>query len=320
MGAAANGIAYHGGFIPYVGTFLNFSDYMRGSVRLAALAGLHVIYVWTHDSVGLGEDGPTHQPIEHYAALRAMPNLWFMRPGDANEATAAWRVAVERRGGPIALSLTRQKLPTLAGTPELADDGVARGGYVLRRARGEDAGEAPEVVLIATGSELQLAFKAAEALEADASPISARVVSLPCWELFDAQDEAYRESVIPRGARKRVTIEAGASTGWERYAGDDGAIIGIDHFGASAPAGTIFEKLGFTTDRVAEVARRVVRDGLRGRIPTLDPGHQPAGLGIGQPIPSGPEAVATGAARASEPGAGGGAGVDRTGATDPGHS
>jgi len=320
MGAAANGIAYHGGFIPYVGTFLNFSDYMRGSVRLAALAGLHVIYVWTHDSVGLGEDGPTHQPIEHYAALRAMPNLWFMRPGDANEATAAWRVAIERRGGPIALSLTRQKLPTLAGTPELADDGVARGGYVLRRARGEDAGKAPEVVLIATGSELQLAFKAAEALEADASPISARVVSLPCWELFDAQDEAYRESVIPRGARKRVTIEAGASTGWERYAGDDGAIIGIDHFGASAPAGTIFEKLGFTTDRVAEVARRVVRDGLRGRIPTLDPGHQPAGLGIGQPIPSGPEAVATGAARASEPGAGGGAGVDRTGATDPGHS
>ena len=285
MGAAANGIAYHRGFIPYVGTFLNFSDYMRGSVRLAALAGLHVIYVWTHDSVGLGEDGPTHQPVEHYAALRAMPNLWFIRPGDANEATAAWRVAVERRGGPIALSLTRQKLPTLAGTPELAGEGVARGGYVLRRGRGEDAGTGPDVVLIATGSELQLAMEAAEALEADASPISARVVSLPCWELFDAQDEAYRESVIPRNARKRVTIEAGASTGWERYAGDDGAIVGIDHFGASAPAGTIFEKLGFTPERVADVARRVVRDGLRGRIPTLDPGHQPAGLGIGQPIP-----------------------------------
>jgi transketolase len=232
----------------------------------------------------------------------------------------AWRIAVERRGGPIALSLTRQKLPTLEGTAELAGDGVARGGYVLRRARGEDVGMAPDILLIATGSELQLAMQAAEALEADAPSISARVVSLPCWELFDAQDEAYRESAIPRAARKRVTIEAGASTGWERYAGDDGAIIGIDHFGASAPAGTIFEKLGFTPERVAEVARRVVRDGLRGRIPTLDPGHQPAGLGVGHPMPSGPEAVAVGAADASEPGTSRGAGVDRTGSTDPGHS
>ena len=281
MGGAVNGIAYHGGFIPYAATFLNFSDYMRGSVRLAALAGLHVIYVWTHDSVGLGEDGPTHQPIEHYAALRAMPNLWFVRPGDANEATAAWRVAVERNGGPIALSLTRQKLPALPGTAELAEEGVARGGYVLRRARGEDAGTAPELLLIATGSELQLAFKAAEALEADAPPIAARVVSLPCWELFESQDEAYRESVIPREVTRRVIIEAGASTGWERYAGDDGAIVGIDHFGASAPAGTIFAKLGFTPGRVADVARRVVREGLRGRVPTIDPGHQPAGLRAG---------------------------------------
>ena len=290
MGGAVNGIAYHGGFIPYAATFLNFSDYMRGSVRLAALAGLHVIYVWTHDSIGLGEDGPTHQPVEHYAALRAMPNLWFMRPGDANEATAAWRVAVERRGGPIALSLTRQKLPTLAGTAELARHGVARGGYVLRRARGEDEGAAPEILLIATGSELQLAFAAADALEADASPVSARVVSLPCWELFEAQDEAYRESVIPRSVRRRVTVEAGATTGWERYAGDDGAVLGIDHFGASAPAGMIFAKLGFTADRVADVARRVVRDGLRGRVPTLDPGHQPAGLGLGEPMVTEPAA------------------------------
>ena len=280
MGGAVNGIAYHGGFIPYAGTFLNFSDYMRGSVRLASLAGLHVIYVWTHDSVGLGEDGPTHQPIEHYAALRAMPNLWFVRPGDANEATAAWRVAIERRGGPVGLALTRQKLPTLAGSAELAQAGVAHGGYVLRRARGEDTGKAPDVILIATGSELQLAFAAAEALEADASPISARVVSLPCWEAFEAQDEAYRESVLPREVRRRVTIEAGATTGWERYAGDDGALIGIDHFGASAPAGTIFAKLGFSAERVTDVARRVARDGLRGRVPTLDPGHQPAGLGL----------------------------------------
>ena len=288
MGGAVNGIAYHGGFIPYAATFLNFSDYMRGSVRLAALAGLHVIYVWTHDSVGLGEDGPTHQPIEHYAALRAMPNLWFVRPGDANEATAAWRIAVERDGGPVALALTRQKLPTLAGTAELAREGVARGGYVLRRARGEQAGKAPELLLIATGSELQLAFAAAEALEQDS--IEARVVSLPCWEAFERQDEAYRDSVIPPSVRRRVTIEIGSATGWERYAGDEGAIIGIDHFGASAPAGTIFEKLGFTTERVVDVARRVVREGLHGRIPTLDPGHQPAGLGLGH----GPTAAAIG--------------------------
>ena len=320
MGGAANGIAYHGGFIPYVGTFLNFSDYMRGSVRLAALAGLHVIYVWTHDSVGLGEDGPTHQPVEHYAALRAMPNLWFVRPGDANEATAAWRVAVQRRGGPVALSLTRQKLPTLEGTAELAEDGVARGGYVLRRARGDEAGGEPELLLIATGSELQLAFKVAEALESDDSPIAARVVSLPCWELFEEQDEAYRESVLPRRVRRRVTIEAGASTGWERYAGDDGAIVGIDHFGASAPAGTIFAKLGFTPERIADVARGVVRGGVRGRIATLDPGHQPTGLGVGEPMPAGPEAVAIGAAHASGADAGGDPGVDRTNSTVPGHS
>jgi transketolase len=199
MGGAGNGIAYHGGFIPYVGTFLNFSDYMRGAVRLSALAGLHIVYVWTHDSIGLGEDGPTHQPIEHYAALRAMPNLWFVRPGDPNEAIEAWRLALTRRGGPDALALTRQKLPTLAGTPELAREGVARGGYVLRKASAEADGHDPDVILIATGSELQLAAAAAEALERDS--IGARVVSLPCWEAFDRQDEAYRESVLPSAAR-----------------------------------------------------------------------------------------------------------------------
>jgi transketolase len=299
MGGIVNGIAYHRGFIPYAGTFLNFSDYMRGAVRLAALAGLHVIYVWTHDSVGLGEDGPTHQPIEHYASLRAMPNLWFVRPGDANEATAAWALAVQRTTGPVALALTRQKLPTLEATAELAREGVARGGYVLRKAKREDNGTAPDLLLIATGSELQLAFAAAKALEAEG--IAARVVSLPCWEAFDAQDEAYRESVIPTEVRRRVTIEVGATLGWERYAGDEGAILGIDHFGASAPAGTIFEKLGFTADRVTDVARRVVRDGLRGRIPTLDPGH---GGGAG-----GHPTVGSGDS-----------GVDRTTKSDPGHS
>jgi transketolase len=306
MGGIANGIAYHRGFIPYVATFLNFSDYMRGSVRLAALAGLHVIYVWTHDSVGLGEDGPTHQPIEHYAALRAMPNLWFVRPGDANEASAAWALAVSRVGGPTALSLTRQKLPTLAGTAELAREGVARGGYVLRT-----GGDTPDLILIATGSELQLAASTAEALEGEG--IHARVVSLPCWAAFDEQDAAYRESVLPSSVRRRVTIEAGATLGWERYAGDEGAILGIDHYGASAPAGTIFEHFGFTTDRVVDVARRVVRDGLRGRIRTVDPGHQPVGLRRDRPT----HADADGSHPSLDAGD---PGVARSGSSDPGHS
>ncbi len=294
MGGIANGIAYHGGFIPYDATFLTFSDYMRGSVRLSALAGLHVIHVWTHDSVGLGEDGPTHQPVEHYAALRAIPNLWFVRPGDANETSAAWALAVERGDGPVALALTRQKLPTLPGTSELAREGVARGGYVLREA----GGGSPSLIFIATGSELQLAFAAADALEADGIPT--RVVSLPCWERFDAQDQAYRDAVLPPAVRKRVSVEIGVTLGWERWVGDEGAIIGLDHFGASAPAGTIFEKFGFTAERVADVGRRVVRDGLRGRIPTVDGGHF---------------------GKQGHPTLGSGdAGVDRTGSSDPGHS
>ena len=274
MGAIANGIAYHGGFLPYCATFLTFSDYMRGSVRIAALSELHVTYVWTHDSVGLGEDGPTHQPVEHFAALRAIPNLWFVRPGDANETAAAWALAVERpsidgaTSGPVALALTRQKLPTLPGTKELAREGVRRGGYVLREA----SGGTPELILVATGSELQLAFSAAEALEADGIPT--RVVSLPCWERFEVQDQAYHDAVLPPTVRKRVTVEMGISLGWERYAGDEGAIIGIDHFGASAPAGTILRAFGFTAERVADVGRRVVREGLRGRQPTLSTPHR----------------------------------------------
>jgi len=286
MGGAANGIAYHGGFTPYAGTFLNFSDYMRGSVRLAAMAGLHVVYVWTHDSVGLGEDGPTHQPVEHYAALRAMPNLWFIRPGDANETAAAWRVAAERRGGPVALSLTRQKLQTLPGTAELAREGVRRGGYVLRESGGDPAwieGRGPDgnerIILIATGSELQLAVGAAEALEREGHPT--RVVSLPCWELFGQQDAHYRDAVLPPEVRARVAIEAGSSLGWDRWAGDRGAIVALDHFGASAPAGTILERFGFTVDRVAEVARKVLRGEVRGLIPTLDSGHPPGDRGRG---------------------------------------
>ena len=266
MGAIANGIAYHGGFIPYTATFMTFSDYMRGAIRVAALSGLHEVYVFTHDSIGVGEDGPTHQPVEHYAALRAIPNLWFLRPGDANEAAAAWALAVSRPhvagagAGPVALSLTRQKLPTLPGTDAHAREGVLRGGYVLREA----SSGTPALILVATGSELSLAFSAADALEADG--IATRVVSLPSWERFEAQDAAYRESVLPRAVRKRVTVESGVSLGWERYAGDEGAIIGIDRYGASAPAPKIFEAFGLTATNVADVGRRVVREGLAGRV------------------------------------------------------
>ncbi len=279
MGGIANGIAYHGGFIPYAGTFLNFSDYMRGSVRLAALSGVHVIYVWTHDSVGLGEDGPTHQPVEHYAALRAIPNLWFVRPGDANETSAAWAIALRRPDGPVALALTRQKLATLPETAERARDGVARGGYVVRESSGGP--EAIDLILIATGSELPLVAAASDALAAEG--IRTRVVSIPCWELFDLQPAAYRDEVLPPRVRKRVSVEAGVSLGWERFVGDEGAIVGIDHFGASAPGATIFEHFGFTPERVADVGRRVVRDGLHGRVPTVDHGHQPAGLHLAGP-------------------------------------
>ncbi len=274
MGGITNGIALHGGFIPYCATFLQFSDYMRGSVRLAALSGLHVIYVWTHDSVGLGEDGPTHQPVEHYAALRAIPNLWFVRPGDANEAAAAWALAVERRGGPVALALTRQKLTTFAETADRARDGVRRGGYVVRESSGGPDGI--DLILVATGSELALAMGAAANLEAEGTRV--RVVSLPCWEAFDVQDAAYRDAVLPPAVTKRLSIEVGVSLGWDRWVGPDGAIMALDGFGASSPAATIFEHFGFTVDHATEVARGVARGTVRGRVPVPDPGHQPAGL------------------------------------------
>lgn len=273
MGGIVNGLAYHGGFRPYAATFLTFSDYMRGSVRLAALSELPVTYVWTHDSVGLGEDGPTHQPVEHYAALRAIPNLWFVRPADANETAAAWALAIERRDGPVALALTRQKLPVLPGTTDRAREGVRRGGYVIRPASSEVAGRLPDLVYVATGSEVHLAIAAAEALEADG--IATRVVSLPCWEAFEAQDAAYREAVLPTAIGRRVAVELGVSLGWERWTGAEGAIIGLDHFGASAPGSAILQAFGFTATAVADVGRRVVREGLHGRVaprPTTDEG------------------------------------------------
>lgn len=266
MGAIANGIAYHGGLLPYVATFLNFSDYMRGSVRLAALSGLGVIYVWTHDSVGLGEDGPTHQPVEHYAALRAMPNLTFIRPGDANEASAAWALAVEQRHSPTALALTRQKLPILQGTAKKARAGVRDGAYVLAEATAA-SGESttPQLILLATGSEVSLAMEVREILMAEGTAV--RVVSMPSWERFMAQPASYRDDVLPPTVSARVSVEAGSSFGWERWVdAASGAIVSIDRFGASAPAGHILERFGFTADAVAEVARGVLRGDISGII------------------------------------------------------
>ena len=269
MAAITNGIAYHGGLIPFSATFLTFSDYMRGSLRLAALAGLGSIFVFTHDSIGLGEDGPTHQPVEHYAALRAIPNLRFFRPGDPNEAAQAWGVAIERRDAPTVLAFTRQKLPVLPGSITGAAAGVKRGAYVVR-----EASTQAKAILIATGSEVHLAVAAADLLEASGTPT--RVVSAPCLELFGDQDAAYRESVLPAAVRARVGIEAGVSLGWDRWTGSDGAIIAMDRFGASAPAPTLFAQFGFTPDRIAEVARGVIAGTHRGVIPTphLHDGHK----------------------------------------------
>ncbi|HEV2780840.1 MAG TPA: transketolase [Actinophytocola sp.] len=250
MGAILNGIVLHGPTRPYGATFLVFSDYMRPSVRLAALMELPVIYVWTHDSIGLGEDGPTHQPIEHLAALRAIPNLVVVRPGDANETAAAWRATLEQSDRPVGLALTRQNLPVLEGTGELAAEGVARGGYVLADA----SGGLPQVILIATGSELQMAVEARKVLEAEG--VGTRVVSMPSVEWFDAQDQAYRDTVIPPSVRARVTVEAGVAQPWHRFAGDAGEIISIEHYGASADYQTLFREFGFTTENVVAAAKR----------------------------------------------------------------
>ncbi|MFE2751293.1 transketolase [Actinosynnema sp. NPDC059335] len=249
MGSILNGIALHGPTRPYGGTFLVFSDYMRPAVRLAALMKSPVVYVWTHDSIGLGEDGPTHQPIEHLAALRAIPGLSVVRPGDANETAAAWRAIVSQRGiGPIGIALTRQNLPVLEGTKEKATEGVARGGYVL-----EGEGE-PELILIATGSELQIAVEARKVLEAEG--VAVRVVSMPSVEWFDSQDKGYQEQVLPSSVKARVVVEAGIAQPWHRFAGDAGEIVSIEHFGASADYQTLFREFGFTTENVVAAARR----------------------------------------------------------------
>ena len=252
MGAAANGMALHGGIIPYTATFLIFSDYMRPPMRLAALMGQRVVYVFTHDSIGLGEDGPTHQPIEQLMGLRAIPNLVVIRPGDATESVQAWRSALERRDGPTVLVLSRQSLPVLDRTALAPASGARRGGYVLW-----ESSERPDVILIGTGSEIHVALEAGNLLRHEG--IHARVVSLPSWELFDAQSAEYRESVLPSDIKARVSIEAATSLGWERYVGSEGVAIGLSHFGASAPAGVLYEKFGLTAQRMADEATKRMR-------------------------------------------------------------
>ncbi|EOD68585.1 transketolase [Amycolatopsis vancoresmycina] len=250
MGSILNGIALHGGTRPYGATFLIFSDYMRPPVRLAALMKAPVTYVWTHDSIGLGEDGPTHQPIEQLSALRAIPGLNVVRPADANETAYAWKAVLEDIHHPSGLALTRQNVPVLEGT---SAEGVAKGGYVLA-----DSDGTPDVVLIATGSEVQLAVEAKKTLDADG--VKARVVSMPCVEWFDAQDAAYRESVIPAAVKARVSVEAGIAQSWHRFTGDAGVNVSIEHFGASADAATLFREFGFTAEAVVEAARRSIQN------------------------------------------------------------
>jgi transketolase len=248
MGAVLNGMAAHGGIIPFGATFLIFSDYMRPPMRLAALMELHTIYVFTHDSIGLGEDGPTHQPVEQLANLRAVPRLVVIRPGDANETVVAWRVAIETRGRPVALVLSRQAVPTLDRSQFAPADGLRRGAYVLA-----DAPDGrPDVILIASGSELSLAVGARQKLLEQA--VRARVVSMPSWELFDAQPRDYRDSILPPAVRARLAVEAGSPQGWHRYVGDGGDVLGVDRFGASAPGPTVLREYGFTVENVTRRA------------------------------------------------------------------
>ena len=251
MGAAVNGMAAHGGVLPFSATFMVFSDYMKPSIRLGALSKLHAFYVFTHDSIGVGEDGPTHEPVEQLAGLRAIPGLTVIRPADANETAEAWKFAVQHSGGPTLFALTRQNLPHLdRGNAKNPD--VAKGAYILSEAEGGS----PEVILIGSGSEVSLCVKAQEKLKGYG--IKARVVSMPSWNLFAAQDDAYRESVLPKSLKKRVTVEAGSPMGWHEWAGDEGTVIGIDHYGASAPGDEIMKHFGFTAEHVTSAALQLL--------------------------------------------------------------
>ena len=251
MGAVANGISLHGGAIPYTATFLVFSDYMRPSIRLGALMGKQVIYVFTHDSIGVGEDGPTHQPIEHLMALREIPGLVVSRPADATETVEVWRAAMSRQDGPTVMAFTRQNLPVLDRSTLSPASGVLNGAYILW-----ESGDSPQVVIMATGSEVHIALEAGLALESEG--IAARVVSMPSWEVFDEQPKEYRDSVLPPALRARVSVEAGTTKGWERYVGLDGASVGMSGYGASAPAAVLYENFDITAKRVAEEARKLV--------------------------------------------------------------
>ncbi|MEX0879860.1 MAG: transketolase [Thermoanaerobaculia bacterium] len=255
MAGIANGMAYHGGVRPFVATFFCFSDYMRPSVRLAALSRVPTVFVWTHDSIGLGEDGPTHQAVEHLMSLRAMPGFSMIRPGDANETTEAWRAVMEHRDGAIGLALSRQNLPVLDRSTASGD--VSRGGYILAEA----SGGAPRLILMGTGSELQLAVAGREKLEAEGIPT--RVVSMPCWEFFDAEPREYREQVLPPAVKARLSIEAGVTLGWHKYVGEEGGSIGVDRYGASAPGEIVMKEYGFTVEHVVEHARGLLKKGGR---------------------------------------------------------
>ncbi|TEB07632.1 Transketolase [Pelotomaculum schinkii] len=252
MGSILNGMALHGGLIPYGATFLVFSDYMRPPIRLSGMMGLKVIYVFTHDSIGVGEDGPTHQPVEHLASLRVIPGLTVIRPADANETSEAWRVALTING-PVVLVLSRQNLPVLDRQKFAAADGLYRGAYTLNQI----GSGSPDTIIMASGSEVHLALQAAERLQE--SGVAARVVSMPSWELFERQPEDYRREVLPPQIKARVAVEAGSSQGWQRYTGDSGEIISIDHFGASSPAGTLFDKFGFTVENIVEKTLKAVQ-------------------------------------------------------------
>ncbi len=250
MGSIMNGMALYGGLIPFGATFLIFSEYMRPPIRLAALMKLKTIYVYTHDSVGLGEDGPTHQPIEQLAALRAIPGLTVIRPGDANETVEAWRVAVTHPG-PVALAFSRQAIPTLDRSTLASASNLAKGAYVLL-----DSKETPRLILLADGAELPLAVDAAQKLHQEG--IAVRVVSIPSWELFEEQSAAYKEAVLPKQVSARIAIEAASPMGWERYIGTQGDTVTLNHFGASAPAKILFQKFGFTIDNIVEKAKRLL--------------------------------------------------------------
>ena len=250
MGAILNGIALHGLTRAFGGTFLVFSDYMRGAVRLAALMNIPSIFIWSHDSIGLGEDGPTHQPVEHIASLRLIPNLAIVRPADANETAVAWREIITRNK-PVGLALSRQNLPVFERSPSNSADGVAKGAYVIAEPK-----SALEVILIATGSEVHVAIEASRILAEQ--NISARVVSAPCLEWFEEQSDSYKESVLPKNLRARVSIEAGVGAGWQKYVGDNGEIISLEHFGASASAGSLFKDYGFTAENIVLAAKRTI--------------------------------------------------------------